>query len=277
MRKRKERISLLIVFIVVVTISGCDGKKALIMPTDYVKRVLIEEVTGTWCGFCPDGARRMEELIALYPGKVFGAAFHTNDEMEIDAKTSVTDWLGGYTGVPCGAVNRLDTYDTILGDRGYWSSLTTLALNEPAICAIDVNLEVKGSSLSVMIVVGFSQSPTYDVALSVYVIENGITGYPQSNYYNEDTESQFYQAGNPIPDYEHNHVIRAVLTDPEGDTLTSGVPKVDTPYGKSYSFKIPSNSSKSNMAVIAFVHGIEQQVGGKTIFNVQSTEVGGES
>ena len=47
-------------------------------------RVLMEEATGTWCGYCPRGWLAMRELSKLYPDFI-GIAYHSNDPMEVGA------------------------------------------------------------------------------------------------------------------------------------------------------------------------------------------------
>ena len=44
-----------------------------------VKRVLVEEGTGAWCGYCPRGATTLINTIEKYPGKVIGVAVHNNN------------------------------------------------------------------------------------------------------------------------------------------------------------------------------------------------------
>jgi hypothetical protein len=43
------------------------------------KAVIIEEGTGTWCGWCPRGAVAMEDLIAAHPNDFIGVAVHNGD------------------------------------------------------------------------------------------------------------------------------------------------------------------------------------------------------
>lgn len=66
------------------------------LPADYTKKVVLEEFTGEWCGWCPEGAKIMEDNIAANPGKVVGIAVHDGDPMEIP---SFNAWIKGLTGV----------------------------------------------------------------------------------------------------------------------------------------------------------------------------------
>lgn len=259
----------LIFVIAALATTGCDSELAAGFPTVFVQNVLIEEITGTWCGYCPDGASRLKALEEQHPGRVFGAAIHTSDLLQIVAKTAISDYLGGYAGVPAGAVNRQGAHGEILGSRAYWQSLTETALAKTPICAIQIDSEISGATLTAVVSTGFRSAPSAEVALTVYVVEDGVTGYPQANYYDDTSSSDFYQLGNPIVDYVHVQVLREVLSDPEGDSLADGAIDKGVLYGKTYTYQVPADQVASNLSVIAFVHGTGMEEGGREILNVQ--------
>jgi hypothetical protein len=47
------------------------------------KNVVIEEGTGTWCGWCPRGAVAMEYMYDTYPTRFIGVAVHNADPMTV--------------------------------------------------------------------------------------------------------------------------------------------------------------------------------------------------
>jgi len=73
------------------------------------RKVLIEEYTGINCGYCPDGHRIVNEIIAGYPGEVFAINIHTGTyaantyTTEDGAAYAKEASIGGY---PAGCVNR---------------------------------------------------------------------------------------------------------------------------------------------------------------------------
>ena len=87
------------------------------LPADYTKKVVLEEFTGEWCGWCPEGAKVMVDNIAAHPGKVIGIAVHDGDPMEIPSYNTWIKALTGVTGFPNGSVDRADA-----SDRGNWTS-----------------------------------------------------------------------------------------------------------------------------------------------------------
>ncbi|MFI5202435.1 MAG: hypothetical protein ACHQNE_08605, partial [Candidatus Kapaibacterium sp.] len=43
------------------------------------RRVMLEEFTGAWCGWCPRGALAIQQIKEGYPGQIFAVSFH-NDQ-----------------------------------------------------------------------------------------------------------------------------------------------------------------------------------------------------
>ena len=50
--------------------------------TAYVQKVVGEELTGTWCGWCPRGAVALENMRNKYPDTFIGIAVHGGDVMQ---------------------------------------------------------------------------------------------------------------------------------------------------------------------------------------------------
>lgn len=70
------------------------------------RKVVIEELTGTWCSNCPDGIVAIEHLEEAMPGKVIPIAIHTQDIYAIDETYPKTL---GLSAAPTARINRLDT------------------------------------------------------------------------------------------------------------------------------------------------------------------------
>ena len=59
------------------------------------KRVVIEESSGTWCPFCPQGIVGMETIEQQYPNTVIPIAVHNGDIMTnsiYDAGMNMANW-----------------------------------------------------------------------------------------------------------------------------------------------------------------------------------------
>lgn len=65
-------------------------------------KVVLEEGTGQWCGYCPLGILAMEYLEELYPEELIGIAVHNGDVMTVSAY----DRGMAFSGFPSARINR---------------------------------------------------------------------------------------------------------------------------------------------------------------------------
>lgn len=95
---------------------------------ETTKRVVIEEVTGTWCSNCPDGMLAIEHMQEALPGQIIPVCIHNNDIYAND------DYMGalGLTALPSARVNRRDTITApiVINTDTYEYSFTSASGNE---------------------------------------------------------------------------------------------------------------------------------------------------
>jgi len=77
-----------------------------------VHRPLLEEYTGTWCGYCPRGFVGLERMNLLDPANFIGISFHNGDAMEIT--TSFDNTVPGF---PDAWIDRYHETDAYVGDN----------------------------------------------------------------------------------------------------------------------------------------------------------------
>ena len=252
------------------------------VPSTFTKKVLIEEFTGAWCGYCPDGAYRVKNLINDNDGRVVGVSLHagnpTGDAMEI-AHTNYLETTYQNTGFPSGMVDRIaiDGYTSL--NRGYWEYVANNQLLETAVCGLAIISKVNGQNATVEVHAGFNSTPNGDdYRLTVYLIEDGVTGtgygYDQRNYYNTDPESPFYNLGDPIEGYEHNHTLRAVLSESLGNAISSSSLASGGEHIETYTVDL-SSYNKKNLSIVAFVTYIGSTITEHEIMNVQKCDIDG--
>ena len=104
------------------------------------KRVLLEQFTGAWCGWCPDGTVFLDSILAKYPDKVIGVKLHYGDAMETAETYLVNSAYAMTAGWPSGAVDRIRVYDPYSKDsvrclsRNLWEDAVVKELNsEPTV------------------------------------------------------------------------------------------------------------------------------------------------
>ena len=81
---------------------------------DPVNKVLMEDFTGTWCGYCPPVKLAIENARELYPENVSVVATHQNDQFALPQEQELTSALGPF-GLPESRINRtsewIEPYD----------------------------------------------------------------------------------------------------------------------------------------------------------------------
>jgi hypothetical protein len=262
--------------------AGCEDKpddfNVSKVPSTFTKKVLIEEFTGAWCGYCPDGAHRVQSIIDNNNGNAIGVSLHSSDDMAI-AHTNYLETTYQNTGYPSGMVDRVPFNGTTsTWNRGSWEYVANDQLIKISSCGLAIKSEINGASATVEVHAGFNTTLNGDYRLTVYLIEDGVTGtgygYDQRNYYNTDSESPFYEKGDPIEGYEHNHTLRAVLSESLGDpispsSLVSGGDHIDT-----YTVDL-SSYNKNNLSIVAFVTYIGSTFTEHEVMNVQKCDIDG--
>ncbi len=224
----------------------------------FTRKVLVEDYTGTWCGYCPRLAYNLEQA-EEQNNAVIGIGIHSGDVME----TSSTNLLENEYGVsswPSGRINR-----TIVWNESVSQIISYLGSN-PGL-GIGINSSLSGNTVSVDIKIDYDIENSGN-KLVVYLLEDGLI-YPQTNYYNNDSNSPWYQTGNPIQNFEHNNVLRNTFTNVFGDVIPDGI--VGEEYTTNYSITVPASvQNTSNLEIVAFV--VKSASG--SVINVQHSPIG---
>lgn len=192
-----------------VTVDKINGKENLspnkTISTDVtllgfapVTRLLMEEYTSLWCGFCPRGFIGLERMAHLYPETFVGMSFHTTG-MGRDALASVSEYPSKVSGLPAAILNRTTLADPYYGtsrnkELGVEDDMKAFIAN-PAVADIEAHLSWKDDSHKEILctsIVRFTDdmvNPGYKIAYAI--LADGITkvngrDLPQSNYFAGD-------------------------------------------------------------------------------------------
>lgn len=248
-----------------ITVSYFDGTEV-----NFIKRVLIEDYTGTWCGFCP----RVSWAIGLVnnqTNKAVPVAIHrassnptSNNYDPFNFDATILENLINIPGYPKATLNRITQWNFPEPNN------VTQALNftqgaNPKL-GLAVNAALANNQLSVDVKVKFSNTFS-DLKLVVYILENGLI-YDQYNYTN------YYNAVHPLVNYTHNHVLRHCMTPLLGEAIANIETVPANVYDKNFTIAIPSNIANSqNIEFVAFVIGADNKVINvrKAIINEQQT------
>lgn len=184
------------------------------------KNVLLEELTGIHCGFCPDGHQRANALKASHPGRVVLVNVHAGGYAipatnEPDLRTTDGNALDSWfnpAGYPAGTVQRRVLSNKLTYDRDKWNSVATTVLAEtsPVNIALDAEIDLTTREATVYVEIFYTspfQSGTNHY-LNVGILQNNFEG-PQHNYGSPTP----YNPTAILPDgnYMHQHIFRGYI------------------------------------------------------------------
>lgn len=250
-----------------------DTLEVNVSTTPTTRNVLIEELTGNLCGFCPLGHKAANEVVAAHPGKAFVINYHVPGGLANAYTTTAgavynsifnVDNTGRYS-IPAGTVNRHD-FNTGTGkltlDRGNYAQAANqiLSMNACANVAAAASINRDTRELKLKVKVYFTEDGTAsNYKLFAALIQNNVLG------------SQSGASGNPAQvvgsQYRHNEMFQkfisyfrysaATHTYSAGDEIT---PKTQgTLFEKEYTTTIPASftDTENNNSVTAVLEDLE--------------------
>ncbi len=243
-----------------------------------VKHFLLEEFTGSWCGWCPRGIYGIQQMEEKYPSQFIPIGFHNGDPMVIAEGTTLQATVPGY---PDAWFNRMTQTDgTRNTDPTQWANLMEAHLSDAVAADVSIkNVQYTAATrkFTATVSVKFLQAITGDLRLNMYVSEDSVSGakgtqYDQTSYltYRSGYESNpFYTLGHTVPGYQHMHVARAVLGGAWG---TPGIIPASVTAGSTYTqdftYTLPAgiNPEHVNLIGLAFAYNASS-VSKNEVFN----------
>jgi len=225
------------------------------------KKVLVEQFTGAWCGWCPDGYSQLNTIVNTNTN-VIAVSIHDNDKM---STTSGSQLINDYAEkFPSATIDQYYfTANELIGiDRTNWNTYINqrLAMKVPATVTV-TNIAYNSNTRQIDATVSttFIGDVKGDYRLNLYVKENNVYGpiadssdnnWNQHNNLFNIPSSTYYQYGNLIGNeyvmsslkYKHQFVLDTLL---DGAYGTSGiVPNNGSTngqtYTKNYSYILPT-------------------------------------
>jgi hypothetical protein len=212
---------------------------------NFNKRVLIEDYTGTWCQFCPRVAYAIELVKAQTSDVVITAIHRGNTDPYNFSGASVLEDQIGLSGYPTAMLNRSTEWT--------YPETSTTAINQALNLTSGINPKLgvaletttSGNTSTVNVKVKFGKNFS-NLKLVVYALEDNLI-------YNQTNSTTYYAGANPIVNFEHDHVLRSVLSSSILGEAITGTINYNSEYSKSFTYTIPSNVNASNVRFVAFV------------------------
>jgi len=224
--------------------------------SNQLKNVLLEDFTGVRCVNCPKGHDIVHRLEANFPGRAIGVSIHSGDffnipytgEPDLNSAegNSLDAYVGGITAWPSGCINRkkfIGESSLILPETKWESYFNE---EKDVISKINMSLNIAAltdSTYKLSIKAQYNTEETEDNYLSIMLLESKIY--------------QTQQMPAPVglnANYEHNNVLRKMLTPYNGVRLNAAL-GVNRVFEKELLISnLPNEWNKNNMKVVVFIH-----------------------
>ena len=177
---------------------------------------VIEEFTGTWCGWCPRGIVGMDKVHEAYGDQVVQIAAHSGDIMAISEYQPV---INTYTeGYPNSITDR-----RYVADPSYSTLVAALNKAFARVAQGSIDLQAEWSSnFKTKVVFNTTTRFSYNdddgqYGIAYLLVEDGLTGtgsnWSQTNYYSGQTVggdmTWWCQAASTVTGITYNHVVVA--------------------------------------------------------------------
>ena len=185
-------------------------------PDEVYRKVLMEEYTGHRCSNCPAAHQVLDQLHALYGDTLVIVGIHatslaaTNLDYPYDFRTEVGTVLAsdfGINAIPAAVFNR-ENHTGGWGKDEWMGKLRELDRSSvPAAIQLINEYDASTAQLKANVKVTMLEEYEHPLYLSLFLIEDGIVKPQLSGM-------------TMIPEYTHNHVLRAALNGTYGAYLT---------------------------------------------------------
>ena len=217
------------------------------------KRTLMEEYTGTWCGWCTRGFVALELLKKNYADDYVTISYHNGDPMEIIESSAFPSPVSGFPGAWIDRGMSVDPYGGADGsyDDSRFSTLDILQWRNAMFANAEIGLKAElnetEDEVNVTANVTFPYSDdNANFALEYVLVEDGLTGeagtsWDQQNYYSGNASvsadlKEMAAKGSSISGLVFNDVAVGVSTIGGIDESIPQSVKADVPVEHTYTF-----------------------------------------
>lgn len=219
-------------------------------PVAYYKhKVLVEDFTGTWCGWCPRIAYSIEQALEMNENLVIASLHRGNpngggsyDPFNFAPAAQLEQQIG-LEGYPTATINR-----TI-----FWDYPEDVNVDQPvnliqdsSIYGIAIDSDLGASNGTVTVNFEFAEAPASGLKYVVYIAEDGLI-QDQVNY------TDRFGGSSVLQDFTHDHVIRALGTE---SIMGTAIPAENAVEGGTYEASMDvsyTSENIDNLKVIVFL------------------------
>ena len=217
----------------------------------FDRNVVIEEGTGTWCGWCVRGIVAMKDMYSAHPYDFIGIAVHNKDNLTV----SEYDSNLGIISYPACNVNRELKRMDVSSDNFesyYQYSKLQAALGDVYSTA---SVSEDNTTLSVNTEAEFCYTGEDSYNIAYVLVEDHVEGYKQKNYYSGGNYGEMggFEDLPKEVEIELNDVARGIYPNYEGTTFTTNQTTGEV-ITYSHEITIPEQvQHKSNLSLITLL------------------------
>lgn len=173
------------------------------MNESYTRKAVMEEITGTWCGWCPRGIVGIENLKKDFPNDFIAIAVHCGQDPLI-APTYDPLANAGF-GAPSALMNRITLVDPYYGfeNKNYGIKDVVSLINQlptEALMGVSSKLSDDENEIEMTAYTKFSMSsPNAPYMVAYVLMEDKLTGV-QTNYYSSQVAAQYQITEASLPE-----------------------------------------------------------------------------
>jgi hypothetical protein len=242
-------------------------------------KVVVEEGTGTWCGWCPRGAVFMDSLNHVHPTTTELIAVHDNlngtDPMTVaNYDAGVSSAITGYPSVLVDRFasddpsNLFPLYDAHIGDFGLADLTVSPSFNyATSVATVNVSARIASSFVN--------NTSNNDYRLALVFTHNGLTStsasYNQNNYYSSASQNmplvgaghnwQTEPATVPASKMVYNYVAMTIVGGFSGlaGSLPANIVAGQT-YSSTFTYTVPVVNNLNNIKIHALLIDAKNQI-----------------
>ena len=228
-----KRISTILLFLLLATTLKAQN---LVSTDPYKRNVIIEEYTGVYCGYCPDGHRIANELSAKFQDRLFVLNIHAGSyatDASVDFRTEDGNVIFAGSKVssfPSGNVNRIA--NKAVG-RDLWNLYVEQQVEQMAECNVagQVIIDKESRKATVTVEVYYTANSVSETNyLNVVMLQDNIIAYQSGSHLNP---AQVVGG-----QYRHMHAFRDAITPTWGEDIAPTT--AGTFITKTYEYDIPA-------------------------------------
>lgn len=229
--------------------------------------VLLEGVTGTWCGYCPCGHTYINTILTNRPNTLvleYHGPVGSGDPFAVFNGNNIIS-LFGFSSYPTAVIGRRSG----IMDRTSWAGqVYSQGVNYPSPANLSYTKTYNPSTRQLTVNVTGTALRNIDTNTNINFVlyENNIIYYQQC--YASCTP------GSPVQNYVHNYLVRDMVNGATGESFSTGTWASGTTKTKTWNYTLPSTWVDTNVFIGIFAYFYTGSLNSMGSYVLQTTKGG---